>query len=147
MKPARFILNSDYATMRQTGSYEFTYTIPNEFTTPWHDASQDAGKVVLATLTKEIGNPGDIYEVYASSDRYNYHTQGITLYVRPEGAYAHDGEYLDNYDAEIYFFTYIKGNRAELEIFVVNSGIRTTYYGYGQTITIHIDTYKSPFRE
>ena len=147
MKPARFILNSDYTTIRNTGNYEISYTIPNSFTTPEHDPQHDGGKIVLTTISKEIGSPGDIYEVYASSDRYNYNTYGGTLYVRPEGAVAHDGEYIDDYDAPIYFFTFIKGNRMELEVFVVNNGNRTTYDGYAQTVTIHVNTFKSPFSE
>ena len=138
MKPARFIINSDYTTVRNTGYKEVSASIPNNFTVP-----AGSTEYVVAIASTTLNNETDCFSVYFTSSRYDYITLGYYGVTVPEGSYTTSP--ID----EVYFRLDINGTTATLTISCINAFPEesSNYQGYGQTITAHILTFKDPFTE
>ena len=138
MKPARFILNSDFTTVRNTGKLDLKITIPNSFVVP-----ADTTTYLIGRTTGQCGNASDSYYVVFESSLFQYVSVGNRGTTKPEGAGSSPAAYADP-------FLYVKanGNTFTFEITVnAYSSSATTFTGYGQTITAHIYTFKDPFSE
>ena len=143
MKPARFIFNSDYTAIRNTGHIKLSITIPNDFTAP---ESQGGEYYIIGVTSAALGDPNDSFTVYFESDKYNYICPGVFGYTVPEGSYSHSDYYGDTHE-DINLSLTFPNNTARLEVYTLNpypqGGLR--FIGYGQTITAHILTFKDPF--
>lgn len=144
MKPARFILNSDYTTVRNTGHKEVSVTIPNDFTAPY---SPSGTRYIIGRVSVTLGDASDSFSIYYSSDKFNYISPSLDYgYTIPEGSKTHSDTYGDSHE-DISFNTKVNGNTATFEVSCLNpypqGGLR--FIGYGQTITAHILTFKDPF--
>jgi hypothetical protein len=140
MKPARFILNSDYCTVRNTGKGELSITIPNSIylpagTQPFH---------VIGTTSGRFGNPSDSYMIYYTSSLYNYSTPGPVCTIKPSGSSTTSG-YNDTVTASVR----VSGDTFTLSVRTDNQllNFAETYAGFGMTVTAHIITFKDPFSE
>lgn len=144
MKPARFILNSDYTALRVIGTKELSVTIDDSITVPpgsgMHSKTGD-------TVTLE--NEGDLLEVYYTSSLYDYTTPGWYAFTRPDGAYTDSGA--TGHRAVITIRLRRQGNQLSIVASWRNRqpGQSTVdhYIGYGQTVTAHVIIYKDPFSE
>lgn len=145
MKPARFIFNSDYSTVRNTGVTDLTVTIPDHFTIP---VSPSGAYYIIGRTSAIIGNKEDSFAVYYESSKYDYITSGGFGYTIPDGAKAHSDIYGDS-KPDIIFEVEITGNTATFRARCLNSYPQgdLTFTGYGQTITAHVYTFKDPFSE
>lgn len=143
MKPARFILNSDYTTMRNTGVKELSITIPNDFTIHAPTTSY-----VIGRTSTYLGDDTDSFDVYFSSDKFNYTCPGLEGYTAPDGSVSRSPAYGDSHEVVGFFVTF-NGNQVTLEAkaYNFNDFYDLRYIGYGQTITAHILTFKDPFSE
>lgn len=138
MKPARFILNSDYATVRKTGEITMSITIPNSITVP-----EGVLDYIIGTETASVGNPADTFMVYFTSTAFPYSALGRWGYTKPDGAST---TYVGS--DEIDFNLVINGSTATFKVWCNGEPYSTaTWTGYGQTITAHILTFKDPFSE
>lgn len=137
MKPARFILNSDYTTVRNTGETKLSITIPNSITTPLGE-----GDYIIGQTTANIGSATDTFMIYFTSSAFPYSTLGRFGATKPNGASTTHA--ID----EIYFGVKINGSIATFTVECARyDDETTTWTGYGQTITAHILTFKDPFSE
>ena len=137
MKPARFIFNSDYTTVRCTGEVQLSVTIPNDFTVP-----PSVDEYTIGTTTAVLADESDTLMAYYSSSRYNdYTTPGFYCVTIPEGSSTTSA--ID----EVVCMITVTGNVARLTVTCYNPLQESTvrFQGYGQTITAHIITYKDPF--
>ena len=138
MKPARFILNSDYTTVRKTGSIDLSLTIPNSFTV----AASAPQSYTVGTTSAAVGSPNDTFNIRFSSSLGMSTDSTVYGYTKPSGAST-----TSPYDW-IYFRVYKNGSTFIFTITAShNTGTAATFSGYGQTITAHIDTFKDPFSE
>lgn len=138
MKPARFILNSDYTTVRNTGETTLSITIPNEIIVP-----TDVFEYTIGQTTANVGSATDTFMTFFTSSAFPYSVLGIWGGTKPNGAST-------TYTGtdEISFRMTINGNVASFEAWCNgNIYLPTTWTGYGQTITAHILTFKDPFSE
>lgn len=133
MKPARFILNSDYCTTRITGEGEIKGTVPNSYTTP---SGSPNYKLTLGTIN--LGDKGDNCIIWMTSSLYNYATVGPNTVLEPAGASG-----LNGVTANVKKV----GNTYTLFLQFGNQQSASTYTGYGMTLTAHIRTFKDPFSE
>lgn len=139
MKPARFILNSDYNTVRNTGETKLTVTIPNSVIVPSYMTEYK-----FATTAANIGNPTDTFLVYFTSSAFPYSSLGSWGSTKPNGASVSPAYVSD----EMYFEVIINGTTATLNVWCWGNGENAiTWNGYGQTLTAHILTFKDPFSE
>lgn len=136
MKPARFILNSDYTTTRRGSHKTVSVTIPDLITVPYWE-----GEHTIATATVALDNDTDMFTTYFSSDKYNYISLG------DYGATVPDGSSTTSVVEGVNFRLTIVGNIATLKATCINGMMEedVTFTGYGQTITAHIFTFKDPF--
>ena len=138
MKPARFILNSDYATVRSTGSKELSITVPNSITVPTGTAEYTIG-----SLSVNVGSSTDSFMVYFTSSLYDYACFGVSGSTKPSGAST---TYTGT--TQVFFGVTFNGSTATFKVTCGgNVSTPTTWTGYGQTITAHIFTFKDPFTE
>ena len=151
MKPARFILNSDYTTVRNTGVTEITLTIPNSFSPPYIDPQ--GGTIPYQTIVSgsaEVGDASDSIYVYYTSSRFDYITTGWYGSTKPDGAKAVSSIYGEEDYHDVYIDILKTGTHVEMKVTAMgpsNSNETLTYTGFGQTITAHILTFKDPFSE
>lgn len=144
MKPARFILNTDYTTSRNMEIYTPSLTIPDEinYTIPY-DATYIIGRVQIPKKSKS-----NSFMAYFSSSRFDYDSYGTHGYTKPEGAVF---SYVPTTGAIVYgdkleMRVTDTGDKLVFELYSISSGGATfSYEGYGQTITAHILTFKDPF--
>lgn len=136
MKPARFILNTDYTTVRNTGHKTLSITIPDSITVPSWQSEH-----TIATAYTTIDSENDAFMTYFSSSRYNYITPGDWGVTIPDGATT------TSVIEDVSFEVTIDGNTVTLRAYCINGMQEEDVYfnGYGQTITAHIITYKDPF--
>lgn len=152
MKPARFILNSDYTTIRITGRKELSITIPDliEYSKPQMD-----GGYIIGQLSYNKPDINDGVSVYFTSSRYNYAMPGMMGYTRTEGStFETIGDPTSSYTySDLIDYTLEQKSGGLLVFSAVcpseggGSGFSFRYRGYGQTITAHIITFKDPFSE
>lgn len=146
MKPARFILNSDYVTTRKTGEFSESVTIPNDFYTPSAEPGVDP-EYVIAQKTITLPTDTDTFIMYFTSSAFDYAVFGWWTGTKPDGAYV-DGLF---HETDIYVNVDLlcQGNVVTFKVFCSNPFPSGTahYVGYGQTITAHILTFKDPFSE
>lgn len=150
MKPARFIFNSDYCTVRKTGEIEMSITIPDYIDVP-ETADRSSQPYVIGRVVKNIGDSKHTYTTYLTSSRFDYATMGWHGATKPDGATATSSIWGEE-TSPVSIALYITGNTAE---FVVDyyrgadksDGESLILRGFGQTITAHILTYKDPFSE
>ena len=145
MKPARFILNTDYTTPRNTAIYEPEIIIPNDISY----SSVPYGSVyTIGRVRLNKKNSDDSFLVYYSSSKYNYDSYGFNGDTKPEGAtftYTPSTGAYSTSDV-ITMRVIDKGSYIEFEVIATSSGGASfRYRGYGQTITAHILTFKDPF--
>lgn len=144
MKPARFILNTDYTTSRNMEIYTPSITIPDEFTyTIPFEETYIIGRIQIPKKSKS-----NSFSVYFSSSRFDYDSYGSWGNTKPEGAVFSyvptTGAY--SYSDLIGMRVVDRGDKLVFEVYSYGSGGATfTYEGYGQTITAHILTFKDPF--
>lgn len=152
MKPARFILNSDYTTVRIREHKKIPITIPDyiEYSQPTYDGRGHT----LSQVTYTKANASDSVMIYFTSDRYDYAMPGEYGYTVPEGSsYTIIGSSSAPYVSsdQILFEVRQKGNVLTYRVVCPSegggSGLSFRYQGYGQTITAHILSYKDPFSE
>lgn len=151
MKPARFIFNSDYSTVRKTGEIEMSITIPDYIDVP-ETADSSSKPYVIGRVVKNIGDSKHTYATYLTSSRYDYATMGWSGATKPDGATATSSIWGEETSDRISIGLYIYGNTAEFVIdyprgAYKSEGESLILRGYGQTITAHILTYKDPFSE
>lgn len=151
MKPARFILNSDYTTVRNTGYKEMSVTIPDNFVAPYIDP-HGQGRVpdyVIGRSSVTFGESTDCFYVYLTSSRYDYASSGTWGLTKPDGSSATSSIWGPE-DYAVSIEVNVRGNVFELEVFCTSASVPEnilTYSGFGQTITAHILTFKDPFSE
>lgn len=151
MKSARFILNSDYTTVRNTGVAEITLTIPDSFSPPYIDPQ--GGTIPYQTIasgTAEMGNASDSIFIYYTSSRYDYITTGWFGETKPDGARVISSVSGEVDYHSVYIDVYVTGAHVEIKVRAMgpsSSNETLTYTGFGQTITAHILTFKDPFSE
>lgn len=152
MKPARFIFNSDYATIRTREHKELSITIPNyiEYSIPSYESSE----YKIGELTYTKANDDDFILVYFTSSKYDYMMFGRYGDTQPDGATCTvlgdpSGAWI--YNEDITFDVRQNGSQIKFRILCLSkgggSGVSFRYQGYGQTITAHILTFKDPFSE
>lgn len=130
MKVGRFILNSDFCTLRNSGYSEISGTIANSVTVP-------AGQITTTTLgTATVGENSDSFSVLFSSSAYNYSTPGPICDI-------------SNGSSTIVAQVIKTGNSYALKVIFnnENGSSSRTFSGFGQTLTAKIHTYKDPFTD
>ena len=138
MKPARFILNSDFTTVRNTGSVDLSLTVPNNFTIP----ADAQNKYILGTISAKVGSAGDSFGVRFSTSLGMSTDNTVYGYTKPAGATTTSN------DDGVFFRVYKNGDTFTFTIGAYHiNGTAATFNGYGQTITAHIYTFKDPFSE
>ena len=144
MKPARFILNSDYATTRKTGEFSESITIQNDFTVP---ATVSDPTYVIGQKIITLPTGTDTFIMYFTSNEFDYAAFGWYCPTKPDGAYV-DGlfHYTDQY---ISLDLLCNGSTITFKATCSNPFPSGTarFVGYGQTVTAHILTFKDPFSE
>ena len=142
-KPARFILSSDYSTLRVTGQKELSITIPNDFTLP---EQQTGDYHTIGKLTYMIPSQSDSFYFYFSSSITDYTCIGWHGSTIPDGSYRQYDQFTDH--EPVVFDVKINGSTLTFTVECLPSVLWSTrFYGYGQTITLHIITFKDPFSE
>ena len=138
MKPARFILNSDYTTVRNTGSIDLSLTVPNSFTIP----ASSPNKYIISTTSAKVGSEGDSFGVRFSTSLGMSTDNTVYGYTKPAGATTTSN------DDGVFFRVYKNGDTFTFSVGAYHiTGTAATFNGYGQTITAHIYTFKDPFSE
>ena len=133
MKAGRFILNSDLCTSRNSAEGKITLTIPNSVTAPAHSPNY-----TIATGVANVGDPSDSFNVFFTTDKYDYATPGPIAQLNPAGSSGLNGVFADVHKT---------GNQYKFKVDTGNSdqSVAQVYSGFGMTITAHIYTYKDPF--
>ena len=142
MKPARFILNSDYTTDRITGKNDVSVTIPDQFTVPAYTYDS----YLIGSASAKVGKAKNSFNVFFESSLFQYRSDSTLIgRTRPSGAHTSTGEYYEL----LWFYVSINGDTYTLKVYAPENPTSSavTYYGYGQTITAHILTFKDPFSE
>lgn len=128
----RFILNTDYVAPRNDESGVMKLTIPNYFTSP-------PGSPVVFSTSQKIGtSAGTAYRAYLTSTMFNY-AGNLPFSISgntPGGPQGLNG---------ISINLRRSGNTFYLEVRSGTQGSTETYTGFGQTITVHIQTFADPF--
>lgn len=138
MKPARFILNTDYTTVVNTGHIELSITIPDDFYAP---VSPSGDYYTIGITSASIGDKEDSFSTYFTSSTLNYASLGNFGYIKPQGASTTSGT------DELYAEITITGNTATFKVYCLNTvpGGSAHFTGYGMKLTAHIITFKDPF--
>ena len=147
MKVSRFIINSDYATLKMDAGASFTLTIPNYVSVP-----RNSG-VVTYSATKKIGTrPRAGFRCVTTSSVQSYATSA-TYFLIPcretlPGIYSEESaipvaiyKTATDYRAVVQFPDYYvdPGDESSLPDHI-------EYSGMGQTLTISIQALIDPFR-
>lgn len=141
MKPARFILNSDYTTLRNTGHGEVSVVIPNTITIPSSVSVGDS--YLIGRSSVKVGSPSDSFSVVFSTSYYDYDSIGLWGMTRRNDATSSAGDY-----PLVVFYISVNGDEFILQAYVTKTATGTqTLSNYGLTLTAHIYTFKDPFTE
>ena len=130
--PSRFILNTDYATLKNDAEGVATLVIPDIVNIP--AGSDDS----IYRTTLQIGASKDAgYRFYVTSSKYNYAiaTPSFNVLCKESG-----------YDSSFSCQVYRQGNSFVFEAVFASSPYWTIQYtDAGQTLTLHIQSFISPF--
>lgn len=130
-KPSRFILNTDYATLKNDATDTLSVTLPSSITL----AQGSANRVIRAE--KVFGSPSSGWSVIWESTKYAYALCGASIQI----ACKQDG-----YDAFVMGNLFREGNKFVLEVTIPSSSwASTTYTQLGQTITAKVQALIDPF--
>lgn len=130
--PSRFILNTDYATLKNDAEGIATLVIPDVVNIP--AGSDDS----VYRTTLQIGASSEAgYRFYVTSSKYNYAiaTPSFNVLCKESG-----------YDSSFSCQVYRQGNSFIFEAVFAGSPYYTSQYtDAGQTLTLHIQSFISPF--
>ena len=130
--PSKFILNTDYATLKNDAEGVATLVIPDIVNIP--AGSDDS----IYRTTLQIGASSDAgYRFYVTSSKYNYAiaTPSFNVLCKESG-----------YDSSFSCQVYRQGNSFVFEAVFASSPYWTSQYtDAGQTLTLHIQSFISPF--
>lgn len=131
-KPSRFIINTDFATLKNDAEGQISLTIPSTV-----NVTPSANVVYKAEL--KIGaSAGAGFRCYITSSKYNYAIMSSSFML----AATQDG-----YESAVPCDVSRK-NADTFEIratFNGTDGATTRYTNVGQTLTLHIQTFINPF--
>lgn len=132
MKPSRFILNSDYATLKNDAEGVVQLTVPNLVNIP------ASGDNVVYKATLQIGTPSAGLRSYVTSSKYAYALSSPSFFL----ACKQDG-----YNSSASVDISRNGQNIELRVtFASAYGAATKYTGMGQVLTLHVETFVDPFQ-
>lgn len=130
--PSRFIINSDYATLKNDAKGSVSVTIPNLVNT------LAGGDNVVYRATLQIGASKSAgYRFYITSSKYGYAICSPAFDVPCKQS---------GYDTSFSCYIYRQGDSFVLEVvFISNPDISLSYTDCGQTLTLHIQSFIDPF--
>lgn len=132
MRPSRFILNSDYATLKNDAEGVVQLTVPGLVNIP------AGGANVVYKATLQIGSPSAGLRSYVTSSKYSYALSSPSFFL----ACKQDG-----YDSSASVDISRNGLLIELRVtFAAAYGQATQYTDMGQTLTLHAETFVDPFQ-
>ena len=129
--PSKFIINTDYATLKNDASGTAVITIPDTVNTP-------VGSDTIYRATLQIGaSDGAGYRFYITSSKYNYAITSPAFAVACKES---------GYDSYFYCQVYRQGKSFVFEAVFMGDDWGTYHYtNSGQTLTLHIQSFISPF--
>lgn len=133
MKPSRFILNSDYATLKNDAEGTVQISLPDLVNVP------SGGPNVVYKATIQIGaSPSAGVRSYVTSSKYNYAIVAPSFFIACQQ---------DGYDSVCSCdISRVDGNKIEIRVtFPSAAGEATQYTGMQQTLTLHAKTFINPF--
>lgn len=130
--PSKFILNTDYATLKNDAKGKASITIPDLVNIA------AGGDNVVYRATVDIGASKSAgYRFYVTSSKYNYALCSPVFDV----ACKQDG-----YDSSFACHIYRQGGSFVLEaVFMASDYFSTQYTGMSQTLTLQIQSFIDPF--
>ena len=147
MKVSRFIINSDYATLKMDAGASFTLTIPNYVSVP-----KNSG-VVTYTATKKIGTrPRAGFRCVTTSSILSYATTATNFLIPCRETLP--GIYTEESAIPVAIYKTSSNYRAVIQFpdYYVDPGDEPylpdhmEYSGMGQTLTFNIQALIDPFR-
>lgn len=130
--PSRFIINSDYATLKNDAKGKISLTIPNLVNTT------TGGDNIVYRSTLQIGASKSAgYRFYITSSKYSYAiaTPAFDVLCKESG-----------YDSSFSCHIYRQGDSFVLEaIFAASPYMSFSYTDCGQTLTLYIQSFIDPF--
>lgn len=127
MKANKFILNSDYATLQNTGEFEISVTLPSSY-------YQARTKIVEFKASRIVeASASANFRVYFTSTAYNYALTGCSECILPYG----------NDELNVT----IQQEKDKFTLLIYHPALTTdkTFTGTAQTVTAHIQTFVDPF--
>lgn len=136
MRMSRFILNSDYATLKNDSEGTVTLVIPSR-----QDISANQPNVVYKSSVDVGAKPSAAYRCYVTSSKYNYAVTSSNFYV-----YAKQDGYANVIPVDIFR----ENSKFTIQVtfpsfFSEHSSDKTTWTDMGQTLTLHIQSFIDPF--
>lgn len=132
MKPAKFIINTDYATIKNDADGTASVTLPNSLT-----LSANAPSAVYRATVGIGANPSAGWRCYVTSDQYGFAVCGtsFSIYCKQDG-----------YDAQILGNIFRENGAFVLEVQIPSAPFAsTTWTDMGQTLTLHLQAIIDPF--
>lgn len=130
--PSRFIINSDYATLKNDASGTAVLTIPNLVNT-----TQGGSNVVYRAKIEIGASKSAAYRFYVTSSKYSYALVSPAFDVLCQES---------GYDSSFSCHVYRDNGAFVLEaVFQASDWMAFSYTGMGQTLTLHIQSFIDPF--
>lgn len=133
MKPSRFIMNTDYATLKNDAEGTAQLTLPNLVNIP-----AGSGNVVYSATIQIGASSSAGIRSYVTSSKYNYALCSPSFFI----ACKQDG----NDSSCSCDISRVDANKIQIRVtFAAADGASTQYTGMQQTLTIHAKTFINPF--
>lgn len=133
MKPSRFKINTDYATLKNDASGSLSVVIPDSITL----SANSPNRVYRAT--GQFGKSSAGWATIWKSDKYDYALCGASVQLAGKQ---------DGYDAFVIANVSREGANYVLEVTIPSSAWgSTTYTGLGQTLTAEIHSFIDPLAD
>ena len=130
--PSRFIINTDYATLKNDATGTAILTVPSSANTTIGGADIVYRSKIQIGASQSAG-----YRFYVTSSKYNYAITTPFFYMDCT---------LNGYDSQFPGCVYREGNSFVLEVtFPANDYDVNNYTNSGQTLTLHIQSFIDPF--
>ena len=130
--PSRYIINSDYATLKNDASGSISVIIPNSVNT-----TTGGDNIVYRSTIKIGASQSAGYRFYITSSKYGYAiaTPAFDVSCKESG-----------YDSGFSCHVYRQGDSFVLEAIFMSSAYTSFFYtDCGQTLTLHIQSFIDPF--
>lgn len=130
--PSRFIINTDYATLKNDASGKAVLTVPSLVNT-----TAGGADVIYRTRLQIGASQAAGYRFYVTSSKYNYALTTPCFILDCK---------LDGYESGFTGLVYRDGDSFVLEvIFSAEDNYTRQYTDCGQTLTLHIQSFIDPF--